>query len=170
MGDYVLESNPALERLIERQAAQGRPPAHEQSSRSHDSTRNRRRMRTKLSKRIREDPMTVGGKKPAEGASVAEPTDLVDELVAEDDLWAMHEDPQAADELVLVDFDEEPEVFAEEFVDDGDDTFACDEADEILDVYGRADLGEYGESAYENAEAFDEIGDPRRSPGRRHRR
>ena len=102
--------------------------------------------------------MTVGGKKPAKGASVAEPTDLVDELVVEDDLWAMHEDPQAADEMVLVDFDEEPEVFAEEFVDDGDDTFACDEADEILDVYGRADLGEYGESAYENAEAFDEIG------------
>ncbi len=32
-----------------------------------------------------------------------------------------------------------------------------DDADEILDVYGRADLGEFGESAYEAADAFDEM-------------
>jgi hypothetical protein len=158
MGDYVLESNPALERLIERLAAPSRPPAHDQTSRLDDSTRNRRRRRSKASKRIREDPMTVGEKKPVESARVAEPEDLDDELVTEDDLWAIHEDPQAADEMVLVGFDEEPEVFAEEFVDDGDDTFECDEADEILDVYGRLDTDEYGESAYEDAEVFGETG------------
>jgi hypothetical protein len=154
MGDYVLESNPALGRLIERLATQSRPPAREQSSSLFDSTRYRRRRRARVSKRVRENPMTVAEKTPAKNPSGAKPVDLADALAIDDDLWAIHED-SGADEMVLVDFDEEPAVFAEEIGDDGDDTFEGDEADEILDVYGREDLDEYGEPAYEDAEAFE---------------
>ena len=92
----------------------------------------------------------------AEVARFVGPTSIVEELVVEDDLWAIHEDPQAADEIVLVDFDEEPAVFAEE-LGDGENSIEGDEADEVLDVYGRADLDEFGEPAYEDADAFDEM-------------
>jgi hypothetical protein len=155
MGDYVLESNPALDRLIERLGAQSRPPEREQSSSLFGSSRYRRRNRAKVSKRVREDPMIVVEKKPAKNPRVAKAADLTDALAVEDDLRAIHED-SGADEMVLVDFDEEPAIFAEEIGDDVDDASRGDEADEILDVYGRADLDEYGEPAYEEAEAFDE--------------
>jgi hypothetical protein len=152
MGDYVLESNPALGRLIERLATQGGPPAHEQSSRLFDSKRNRRRRHAKVSQRVRENSTIVVDKRPAKNPSVAEPADLAHAVAVEHNLWASHEDLRA-DEIVLVDFDEEPAVFPEE--DDGDDTFEGDEADEILDVYGE-DLDAWGEPAYEDAEALDE--------------
>jgi hypothetical protein len=157
MGDYVLESNPALGRLIERLGAQGKRPAPEESSSLRDSRRFQRRGRAKIPKRIRENPTTVGAQKRAEVASPAEPPSIVEELVVEDDLWVIHEDPQAADEMVLVDFDEEPAVFAEELGGAGESIMEGDEADEILDVYGRADLDELGESGYENAGALDEM-------------
>jgi hypothetical protein len=156
MGDYVLESNPALERLIERLGAQGKGPAPEESSRLQDSRRFQRRGRSKIPKRIRENPTTAGVQKRAEVASLVEPTSIVEDLVVEDELWVIHEDPQAADEMVLVDFDEEPAVFAEEFGSDGEGITEGDEADEVLDVYGPADLDEFGESGYENAGALDE--------------
>jgi hypothetical protein len=152
MGDYVLESNPALGRLIERLGTQSETPARKQSSSSSDSTRYRRRRRAKASKRVREDPMIVVAKKPAKNARVRKPTRLADALAVEDDLWAIRED-SGADEMVLVGFDEEPAIFAEEI---GDvDVVKADDADEILDVYGRADLDEYGEPA-EDAGSFDE--------------
>ena len=147
MGDYVLESNPALGRLIERLAEQSGPPAHEQSSILHHSKRNRRRRRAKDSKRIRGDPMTVGEKKPAKGKRVVDPADLADELVGKDELWANHESPLDADEMLLVDFDEEAEVFVEELGHDEGDANEGDEPDEILDLYGPEDLDEYGEFA-----------------------
>ncbi len=156
MGDYVLESNPALGRLIERLGAEGKRPGPEESSSFHDSRRFPRRGRSKIPKRTRENPTTVGAQKRAEVASFVEPTSTVEELVVEDDLWAIHEDPLAADEIVLVDFDEEPAVFAEE-LGDGEDLMEGDEADEILDVYGRTDLDDFGESAYEDGEAFEEM-------------
>jgi hypothetical protein len=156
MGDYVLESNPALERLIERLGAQGKRPAPEESSSWQDSRRFQRRGRSKIPKRIRENPATVGVQKRAEVASLAEPTSMVEELLVEDDLWVIHEDPQAADEMVLVDFDEEPAVFAEELAGDDEGSMDGDEADEVLDVYGPADLDEFGDSAYEDAGALDE--------------
>ena len=68
----------------------------------------------------------------------------------------IHEDPQAADEIVLVDFDEEAAVFAEARG-DGENLLEGDEADELLDVYGRADLDECGESGCEDTEAFDQM-------------
>jgi hypothetical protein len=158
MGDYVLESNPALGRLIERLGAQGKRPAPEESPSSRDSRRFQRRGRSKIPKRSRENPTTVGARKRAEATSLAEPTSIGEELVVEDDLWVIHEDPQSADEMVLVDFDEEPADFAEELGGDGESTMEGDEADEILDVYGCADLDEFGESAYENAGDLDEMG------------
>jgi hypothetical protein len=152
MGDYVLESNPALGRLIERLGTQSETPARKQSSSSSDSTRYRRRRRAKASKRVREDPTIVVAKKPARNPRVTKPTRLADALAVEDDLWAIRED-SGADEMVLVGFDEEPAIFAEEI---GDvDVVKADDADEILDVYGRADLDEYGEPA-EDADSFDE--------------
>ena len=157
MGDYVLESNPALGRLIERLGAQGKRPAPEESSSLRDSRRFQRRGRAKIPKRIRENPTTVGAQKRAEVASPAEPPSIVEELVVEDDLWVIHEDPQAADEMVLVDFDEEPAVFAEELGSDCQSITEGDEADEVLDVYGRVDLDEFGESAYGKAAALDEM-------------
>jgi hypothetical protein len=155
MGDYVLESNPALGRLIERLGTQSETPARKQSSSSSGSTRYRRRRRAKASKRVREDPTIVVAKKPAKSSRVTKPARLADALAVEDDLWALRED-SGADEMVLVGFDEEPAIFAEEIGDGGDDVFRADEADEILDVYGRADLDEYGEPADEDAESFDE--------------
>jgi hypothetical protein len=155
MGDYVLESNPALSRLIERHATQSGPAAREQSSRLFDATRYRRRRRADASKRVREDPMVVVEKKPAKKPRIEKPADLADALAVEDELWAILDD-SGADEMVLVGFDEEPAVFAEGVGDDGEDTFRGDEADEILNVYGRADLDEYGGPAHEDAESFDE--------------
>jgi hypothetical protein len=156
MGDYVLESNPALERLIERLGAKGKRPAPQESSSLQDSRRFQRRGRSKVPKRIRENPANVGPQKQAEVASLAEPTSTAEELVVEDDLWVIHEDPQAADEMVLVDFDEEPAVFAEELEGDGESITEGEDADEVLDVYGPADLDEFEESAFEDAGALDE--------------
>lgn len=152
MGDYVLENNPALERLIERLGAEG--PA--ESSGSDDSRRFQRRGRSKVPKRNRENPTAAGAQNHADVASFVEPTSSVEELVVEDGLWATHEDPEADDEIVLVDFHEEPAEFADE-LGNGEFLVEGDEADELLDVYGRADLDEFGASAYEDAEAFDEM-------------
>jgi hypothetical protein len=157
MGDYVLESNPALGRLIERLGAEGKRPAPEESSSLQDSRRFQRRGRSKVPKRIRENPANVGPQKRAEVESLLEPSSMAEELVVEDDFWVIHEDPQAADEMVLVDFDEEPAVFAEELEGDGEGTMDGDEADEVLDVYGRADLDEFEGSAFEDAAALDEM-------------
>ncbi|HEY1445514.1 MAG TPA: hypothetical protein VGF51_11510 [Acidimicrobiales bacterium] len=157
MGDYVLESNPALGRLIERLGAEGKRPGPEKSSSLHDSKRFQRRGRSKIPKRTRENLTTLDTQTRAEVASLVEPTSLVEELVVEDDLEAIHEDPQAADEIVLIDFDEEPAVFAED-PGDAECRLESDEADEILDVYGRTDLDDIGESADEDLEAFDEMG------------
>ena len=156
MGDYVVESNPALGRLIERLGAQGKRRGPEESASFHDSRRFQQRGRSKTPKRTRENPTTVRAPKRAEVARFVGPTSIVEELVVEDDLRAIYEDPEAAEEIVLVDFDEEPAVFAEE-LGDGENFIKGDEADEVLDVYGRADLDEFGESAYEDADAFDEM-------------
>ena len=145
MGDYVLESNPALGRLIERLATESAPPAREKSSHLFDSTRYRRRNRAKASKRAREDPIVVVEKKRAKNPRVARPADPTDALAVEDHLWAIRED-SGADDMGLVDLDEGPAVFAEEIGGGGGDTFE-DGADEILDVYGRTDPDEDGESA-----------------------
>lgn len=154
MGDYVLDSNPALGRLIERLGAEGNDPGQESAS-HHDSWRFQRRGRSKTPKRTRESPTTVGAQKRAELTCFAEPTSMMDELVAEDDLWAIHEDSQG-DEIILLDFDEEPAVFAED-LDDGEIIVEGDEADEILDVYGPADQDEFEEFAHESAATSDEM-------------
>lgn len=150
MGDYVLESNPALERLIERLGAQGKRPGPEESSRFHGARRFQRRGRSKTPQRTVEIPRTGGARTRTEIASFVETTSIVEELVVEDDAWVIHEDPQ------LVDFDEEPAVFAEERG-DGESLLECDEADEVLDVYGRAYLDECGGSGCEDAAAFDQM-------------
>jgi hypothetical protein len=157
MGDYVLESNPALERLIERLGAQGKRPGPEESSRFHGARRFQRRGRSKTPTRTVEDPTTVGARKRAEIAGFVEPTSIVEELVVEDHVLVIHEDRQAAAEIVLVDFDEAPAVFAEERG-DGETLLEGDEADEVLDVYGRADRDERAESGCEDAEASDRMG------------
>ena len=157
MGDYVLESNPALERLIERLGAPGKRPGFEEGSSSRDSRLFQRRGGSKISKRLREGQATVGVQKRPGVARFAEPASVAEDLVVEDDLWAIHEDLQAVDEMVLIDFDEEPAVFAEEIGDDGEDFEEGEEADEVLDIFERADLDEFEESAYEDAEPLDEI-------------
>jgi hypothetical protein len=143
MGDYVLESNPALERLIERLRAQGEPPPHEESSKGN-AKRWRLGGRSKAhaadqSEIFRGNPTAAGAEDPAEHATVAESAAIAEQepAVVGDDLWAIQEDPQPGDEMVLVDFDEEPEVFDEDFGDcdeDGDEAEA-DEEDEFLDLY-----------------------------------
>jgi hypothetical protein len=130
MGDYVLESNPALGRLIERLGAEGKRPGPEKSSSLHDSKRFQRRGRSKIPKRTRENLTTLDTQTRAEVASLVEPTSLVEELVVEDDLEAIHEDPQAADEIVLIDFDEEPAVFADEDLEAFDEMGMLLEADQ----------------------------------------
>ena len=152
MGDYVLESNPALGRLIERLGAEGKRPRPEESASSQYARRFQRRGRSKTPKRARENATTAGAQKRSEVASFVKPTSIV-----EDDLCVIHEDLQAADEIVLVDSDEEPAAFAEQRG-DGESLFVGDEANEVLDIYGHADLDECGESAWGDAEAFDQMG------------
>jgi hypothetical protein len=66
MGDYVLESNPALERLMARLRAQGEPPPAEESSSSNGyAQRSRRGRRSKVCaadhpEDFRGDPTTAG--------------------------------------------------------------------------------------------------------------
>ncbi len=165
MGDYVLESNPALERLIDRLGARGEPPPHGESSSSNgNATRSRRGRRSKVHaadrpETLRGDQTAAGAKDPAEHATVAEPAAIAEEeqAVVEDDLWAIYEDPQPTDELVLVDFDEEPEVFDEDLGDYDDDEDEADESDEVLDVYEGEEPDDEEETAYENDEVFDEV-------------
>jgi hypothetical protein len=165
MGDYVLESNPALERLIDRLGARGEPPPHEESSSSNgNATRSRRGRRSKVQATdrpeiVRGDHTAAGAKDPAEHATVAEPAAIAEEeqAVVEDDLWAICEDPQPTDEMVLVDFDEEPEVFDEDLGDYDEDEDEADEADEVLDLYEGEEPDDEDETAYEDDEVFDEV-------------
>ena len=155
MSDYVLENNPALERLIERLGAEGTGPGEERST-LHASRRSQRRGRSKLPKRTSENPTTVGAQERAEFTRFAEPTSTAEELVPHDDPWVIHEDSQAGDEIVLLDFDEEPAVFAED-LGDGEIIVETDEFDEVLDVYGYADPDEFGESAHDDDVTSDEM-------------
>jgi hypothetical protein len=139
MGDYVVESNPALERLIERHRAQGNPqPRKERSNSNGDAKRSRWRRRSK-----------VHTADPAKCATVADPE------VFEDDLWVIPEDPRS-DELVLVGFDEEPEVFDEDPEDLDEDQDEADEADEVLDVYEGEEPSSESETADVGEEVFEE--------------
>jgi hypothetical protein len=148
MGDYVLESNPALERLIERLCAPGEPPLGEASSNSNEHARRFRRGRhSKVHaaghpELLRGDP-TAGDATETADRHLGSPSTIAEEEPAVlGNFWAIHEDPQPTDEMVLVDFDEEPEVFDEdpgEYERDRDET---DDADEILDVYEDEDEDE----------------------------
>ena len=147
MGDYVLESNPALERLIERHRAQGVPPPPAESPRSRGHTkRSRRGKRSKAEvadhpEVLLGDSGTSGTTGLAERTTDSSPRDITEEdaRVVEGNIWAIDEDSQAADEMLLIDFDEEPEVFDEDLAgsdEDEDD----DEADEVLDLYEEFEL------------------------------
>jgi hypothetical protein len=165
MGDYVLESNPALERLIERLGEQGKPSPSEDGSSSNDySTRFRWRRRPIAPAADhrgipRGNLSAAGANDPAERATAAVPTAVAKEVVFEDNLWAIHNEPQAAEEMVLVDFDEEPEVFAEDLRDHGEDENDAYEADEILEIYELEELHDYDETAYEHDELPVEVVD-----------
>lgn len=143
MGDYVLEGSPALERLIERFGAQGRPLPSEESSRSAGYVpRSQRRKRSKARaphrwEMFRRSPTAADSRRPAETADV------------EDDSWALHDDAQDADEMFLLDFDEEPELIEDS---DGYDEQhnETDDADEIIDVYGLEELNGEEEASLEN--------------------
>ena len=165
MGDYVLESNPALERLIERDRAQDVPPPPEEgsSSRGHANRfwRGRRSTAHPVDhpEVLRGDPSAGGATSPAERTTVEEPPIVAEEAaVVEDDLWAIHKDLQPPDEMVLVDFDEEPEVFDEDPGNYGEDEEA-DEADEVLDVYEDADWDDEDEEEDVNDEVLSEVMD-----------
>jgi hypothetical protein len=152
MSDYVLESNPALERLFERLRAPGEPPPPEESSLpNRDAKRSPRGRRSKVHAEdrtgiLRGDPAAAGAKDPADRATVVSAAAIAEEepVVVEDDLWANHADPQPTDELVLVDFDEEPEVFDEvpnRYDEDEEDA----DGDEILDLYEYEEPDDEGE-------------------------
>ena len=152
MGDYVLESNPALERLIERFGAHGEPPPSEEGSSSNGSGKRSWRGRRsnvhapELPGVFEDAPTAASAKDRTERATAGLLAAVAEEdpAVVEHDLWAIREDLQSADELLLVDFDEEPAVFDEDpdLDDDG-----ADEADEILDLYEDEDLDDeqYGD-------------------------
>lgn len=152
MGDYVLESNPALERLIERFGAHGEPPSSvERSGSSGSGKRSWRERRSNVHAAghpgvLEEAPMAAGAKERVERATAGSPAAVAEEdpEAVEHDLWALEEDLESADEMLLVDFDEEPAVFDEDpdLDDDG-----ADEADEILDLYEDEDLDDeqYGD-------------------------
>jgi hypothetical protein len=141
MGDYVLESNPALERLIERLRAPGEPPLAEASSNSNEhAKRSRRGRRSKVhaagQPEILRGAPTAGDAKDSADQHPGSPSTITEEEPAVlENFWPIHEDPQPSDEMLLVDFDEEPEVFDEDPGDYDKDRDETDEADEILDVY-----------------------------------
>jgi hypothetical protein len=156
MGDYVLEGNPALDHLFERLGAPDEAPRPAESASSDVCTKGflrRRRSTVRTTddpEVLRGDPTPADAVDSAERATVAEPANIADEepVFVEDDLWAIHEDTQPTDEMLLVDFDEEPEVFDEEPVDqdEGDDG----DEDEILDIYEGEDLDYDDEAADED--------------------
>jgi hypothetical protein len=160
MGDYVLEGNPALERLFERLRAPDEPPPLEESSSSEcGAKRSLRGRRSKVHAadhpEVLRGDLTAGVQDPAERATVADPEAITEEVpVVVDDLWVIHEDPPSSDEMILIDFDEEPEVFDED-LGEFDDDAAEDEDDEILDVYEGEESDDEGEAADED-EVFDE--------------
>lgn len=164
MGDYVLDSNPALERLIERLGAQGKPPLPEERSSSNGyATLFRRRKRSKV--HPVDDPGIRGGSSspaglndPVEGARVATPAATAQEVALHENLRAIHEDTQADDELVLVDFDEAAEVFAEDPGGQRADESDAYEADDLLEVYEREELDNSDETLYDDEMPVEVLG------------
>ena len=154
MSDHVLEDNPALERLIERLGAPGElPPREESSASTEHAKRSRRGRRSKIRAADRREsldgePMAGGAEHRTEEHPRA-PVDMTDgEPAIVANRWASHDDPQPTDEMLLVDFDEEPEVFDEDpGYPDGDraadEADEADDADEILDIFEDEDWDSY---------------------------
>jgi hypothetical protein len=163
MGDYVLDSNPALERLIERLGAKDKPPPPEERSGSHGySTLFRRRRRPTVhavdSPGIGGgNPSPAGVNDPADRAKVAKaPT--AEEAAFDENLRAIREDFPADDELVLVDFDEDAELFAEDPEDQREDENEADAADAFLEVYEREEPNPDENAAYDDGVRVDVVG------------
>jgi hypothetical protein len=93
---------------------------------------------------------------PAERVTVANPAATAEETALDESLWAIHEDAPADDELVLVDFDEEAEVFAEDPGDQREDE--AYEADDFLEVYEREELDNNEPAAYDDGVRVDVVG------------
>ncbi len=141
MGDYVLESKLALERLIERLRAPGEPPLAEVSPNSNERAKRSRRGRRSQVHAAGHPELLHGGPTDGDAKDSADQhpgspsTTAEEETAVLENFWAIHEDPYPTDEMVLVDFDEEPEVFDEDPGDYDKNRDQTDEADEILDVY-----------------------------------
>ena len=149
MVDYVLESNPALERLIERLGASGETeadtPSTEEGARSNGraqrSGRQRWRKAHPFDPVVPREASTADMPKTAPGeiATVTEHAGhLEDEQGVEqgggqDEPTAILEHSQPTEDLVLVGFHEDPEIFDE---DPQDEDEIDDEDDEIIDIYG----------------------------------
>lgn len=162
MGDYVLDDNPALERLIERLGAQGKPPLAEERSNSNGyATLLRRRRRSSVhavdSQGIRVGS-PAGANDPAERAAGERPAATAKEVALDENLWAIGEDPPAGDELVLVDFDEEAEVFAEDPRDQREDENDAYEADDFLEAYEREELDNSENAAHDDGVPVEAVG------------
>lgn len=158
MGDYVLESNPALERLMERCRSQSEPPPPEQDPRPNGAAkRSRRGRRSKVHPASHPvpppaDPTPGGEEDPAERVIAAERA-----VAAEDDRAPVGVDPGIIpDEMILVDFDEEPEIIDEDLWESDEDNDEADETDEILDVYEDEEWDGEKDAACEDEEAFAE--------------
>jgi hypothetical protein len=163
MSDYVLESNPALERLIERLHAPGEPSPPEESSVSKEhGKRFRRARRSKGEEADRQELLGVDS--PAAGAwdradqGPNSPAGIFQEEPAVDEsVWTIHEDPEPPDEMLLVDFNEEPEVFDEIPEEDDGDPDEADDLDEVLDIYEDEEW-DFDTILDEDAESLDEDG------------
>ena len=149
MVDYVLESNPALERLIERLGASGETeadtPSTEDSASSNGHTQRSGRQRWRKAHPF--DPVvpreasTADMPKTAPGeidtvtehAGHLEDEQGVEQGGGQDEPTAILEHSQPTEDLVLVGFHEDPEIFDE---DPQDEDEIDDEDDEIIDIYG----------------------------------
>jgi hypothetical protein len=85
---------------------------------------------------------------PAERATVAKPAATAEEVALDESLWAIREDAPADDELVLVDFDEEAEVFAEDPGDQREDE--AHDSDDFLELYEREELDKNEMATYDD--------------------
>jgi hypothetical protein len=160
MDDYVLESNPALERLTGRHRANGDPPPSDDSVSGH-AKHARREWRSAVHAAdleiLREGPSADGAKAASGNTTITMQAVVVEESGdCENDLWAVYEDTRSSDEVVLVHLDEDPEVFDEDpeyYYDDEDEV---DEPDEILELHESDEPDDEDETADEHEEVFDE--------------
>ncbi len=115
--------------MIENCGAQGKSLPPDRSSRPNDNP-------TRFGRRRR----SAGAKHRDKRSRAAEQAEVAAPDVSEDDLWTVDEESDALDEILLIDFDEEPEILDEISSDSGEDDHEPDEADEFLDIYDLEEL------------------------------